>query len=213
LDEARDGQIDLSGQAAVIGANAGMRVPRAAAPAAVEDLHVAHATFDEATGGQAKLPEVLRIWLVQAVEPAGRFGFLLKLKRVGDGGLHAGRQLIGANAGAQGRIVWIFNAGQPIEPADEIQLRLLFLARHAGSDEGERIAGADVEADAGELRAQIGGAVRPRAAAAIPGRGAENDVLGKVLIERAQAVVDPRADRRIGSFAWMPAGVPCELGA
>src|SRR5207244_3256828 len=69
------------------------------------------------------------------------------------------------------------------------------------------------EADAGVLRAEIRRAVRPRAAAAIARRRAEHDVLRQILIERAQAIANPRADRRKGALARMPAGVPGELSA
>src|SRR5439155_584778 len=92
-------------------------------------------------------------------------------------------------------------------------LRLLLLLRHAGRDEGQRIARADVEPHAGVLRAEVRRTVRPRAAAAIAGRRAEHDVLRQILIERAEAVIDPRANGRERAFADMAAGVPRELSA
>src|SRR5204862_2355 len=81
------------------------------------------------------------------------------------------------------------------------------------ADAGVGVARADVETDAAVFRAEIGRAVRPGAAAAIAGRRAEYDILRQVLVESAQAIVDPRADGRISSFADMPAGVPLQLGA
>ena len=49
--------------------------------------------------------------LIEAVEPLRHRRFALQLQRLGDGGLHAGGQLVSADAGAQGRIVGIFDAG------------------------------------------------------------------------------------------------------
>ena len=92
---------------------------------------------------------------------------------------------------------------------------VLLLARHArpaGVTNGSGSRRADVEPDAGVLRAEVGRAVRPRAAAAVAGRLAEDDVLRQVLVERAQAVADPRADGREGPLADVPAGVQLELG-
>src|SRR5205823_6727212 len=82
-----------------------------------------------------------------------------------------------------------------------------------GRDEGKRLLALDVEADAGVLGAEVAGPMRPLAAAAIAGRHAQDDVLRQILIERAEAVRRPRADRRIRAFPWMPARVPRELGA
>ena len=83
----------------------------------------------------------------------------------------------------------------------------------ARRDERQRLLAVGVEPDAGVLGPEVGRAMRPRAAAAIAGRLAQHDVLRQVLVERAQAVGDPRADRGMRPFADVPAGVELELGA
>src|SRR5262249_2329188 len=92
---------------------------------------------------------------------------------------------------------------------------LLLVARLAagGGDEGQRFLALDVEADAGVLGAEGGRPVRPLAATAVAGRHAEDGILWQGLVERAQAVADPRADGRVGALADVPARVPLELGA
>ena len=83
----------------------------------------------------------------------------------------------------------------------------------AGRDERQRLLGLGVEPDAGVLRPEVGRPVRPRAAATIAGRLAEHDVLRQVLVERAQTVGNPGADRGMSPLADVPAGVELELGA
>ncbi len=71
LQQPGDRQIDLRRQLArgcVLMPR--VRVPRAAAAAAVEDLHEAHAALDQPPGRQAELAERLRGVVVQAVELA-----------------------------------------------------------------------------------------------------------------------------------------------
>ena len=51
------------------------------------------------------------------------------------------------------------------------------------------------------------------AAAAIGDRRAQHDELRQVVVERAQSVMDPRADRRKLPFEHVPAGVELQLGA
>ena len=59
LEQAGDRQVDLRRELAVVGLDAGVRVPGAAAAAAVEDLHEAHAALDQPPGRQAQLAERL----------------------------------------------------------------------------------------------------------------------------------------------------------
>ena len=63
------------------------------------------------------------------------------------------------------------------------------------------------------LGAEVAGAVAVHAAAAVGDRRAQDDELRQVVVERAEAVVDPRADRRERPFEHVPAGVELELGA
>ena len=93
--------------------------------------------------------------------------------------------------------------------------RLLLLAKDvaAGRGEGQGVLGIDAELHAVVLGAEVVGAVRADAAAAVGDRRAQHDELRQVVVERAQAVVDPRADRGELPFEHVPAGVELQLGA
>ena len=187
----------------MVGANAGVGVPGPAAAAAVEDLHEAHASLDHTAGGQTELPEWSGVGLLESVEPARAVGFALQLQRLGHGCLHARGHFVGQDPGPQLWIVGIIDARETIEPAQQAKLGLLLFGLHAAgrSDERQRCPAADVEANARMLGPQIRGPVRPGAAAAIAGRHAQHDILGQVLIERAQPVGNPGADGRKGPLA------------
>ena len=71
----------------------------------------------------------------------------------------------------------------------------------------------DRELDAVVLGAEVARPVAAHAAAAIGDRRAQHDELRQVVVERAEAVVDPRADRGKLPLEHVPAGVELELGA
>ena len=147
---------------------------------------------------------------------ACRVGLLLELQRLGHGGLHAEGQLVGLDAGPQRRVVGIVDAREAIELAQQAELGRLLLAaarRPAGVTNGSGSWPPTLRRTPACSGPEVAGAVRPLAAAAVAGRRAEDDVLRQVLVERAQAVADPRADGRERAFARMPAGVPGELRA
>ena len=127
----------------------------------------------------------------------------LQLQRFRHGRLHARGHFIRPNAGPQLGVVGIVDTRQAIEAAQQTELGFLFLRLHARrrSDERQRRAAADVQANAGMVRSEVRRPVRPRTAAAIPGRSAEHHVFGQVLVERSQAIGDPGADGREGPLA------------
>ena len=106
-------------------------------------------------------------------------------------------------------------AARRLSRPSEVELAGLLLAEDvgAGGGEGQRVLGIDGELHAGVLGAEVAGAVAAHAAAAIGDRRAQDDEAGQVVVERAQAVVDPRADRRELALEHVPAGVELELGA
>ena len=59
LEQAGDGLIDLRGELRVVGLDLRVRIPLAAAAAAVEELHEAHAALDEPARDEALLAERL----------------------------------------------------------------------------------------------------------------------------------------------------------
>ena len=79
--------------------------------------------------------------------------------------------------------------------------------------EGERVGRVGDERHAVVLGAEVVGAVRFLAAAAVGHGVAQHDELRQVLVERAQAVVDPGADRGEEAVERVAAGVELKLGA
>ena len=125
--QAGDRQVDLGRELAVVGQDAGVGVPGAAAAAAVEDLDEPHAALDQAAGGQAEPAERTRRVAIQAVECLRRRPLLVQLEGLGHGGLHAEGQLIGLDPRPQRRVVGIVDARQAIEPAQQAELGDLLL--------------------------------------------------------------------------------------
>src|SRR2546422_11430622 len=99
-----------------------MCVPRAAAPAAMEKLHEAHASLDQSPRDQTLFAERFRFRLLEAVELARRRRFLFELQSFGNGSLHLKCQLIRLDARAQVFVVGIIDAGDVIELADKAEV-------------------------------------------------------------------------------------------
>ena len=109
-------------------------------------------------------------------------------------------ELIGFDARAQVLVVGVIDARHRVQLSEQAQVLQLLLGRHGGvggPDEGERLLRIGDEPDARVLRAQVGGAMSGGPAAAIARGHAEDDVLGEVLIQRAESVANPRANRRM----------------
>ena len=104
---------------------------------------------------------------------------------------------------------------EPVQPAQQLELARLLFAEdvRAGRGEGQRIPGIDRKLDAVVLGAEVARAMAAQPAAAIGDRRAQHDELRQVVVERAEAVVNPRADRRKQSFERVPAGVELQLCA
>ena len=171
-----------------------MGVPGAgAAVVAVEDLDEAHAFFDESSRRQALLAERLGDVFVEPVGLAGGFGFGFELQHFRDGRLHAEGELVALDAGAKAGVVGILHGCKPVEPLDELEVGdLLFVIDVlTGRNERDWRRLADVQAHAVVLWAEIVGAVSCGAAAAVGERGAEHDELREVVVERAEAVMNP----------------------
>ena len=70
LSKPATGLIDLLGQFGVVALDLGVRIPFAAAAAAMKDLHKAHAAFHQAPRRQALFAERFGLALIQAVQLA-----------------------------------------------------------------------------------------------------------------------------------------------
>lgn len=82
----------------------------------------------------------------------------------------------------------------------------------SAADEGQRFLRIHVQAHAAVFGAEIGRAVRERAAAAIARRHAEHDISAD-FIDLAEAVTHPRANGRMLQLARMPPRLPGQLRA
>ena len=139
--------------------------------------------------------------------------FAVELNRFGQGPLHAKRQLVRLDARPHRLVVRILDAGQPIELAKQLELGLLLFAidRAFRLSIGQRVLRIERQRHAVVLRAEIVGPVPFHAAAAIGQRRAQHDELRQVVVQRAQTVVHPRADRRKIAIDAVPAGVKLKL--
>src|SRR5262249_49695692 len=140
----------------------------------------------------------------------GRFVFQLDNRR--ESGLHAERQLVGPDAGAQGGVVRVFDRGQAIEPADQLELGLLRLPVLAGRQLRQRPVRIDVHGDAVVLSTEIAGLMSANAAAEIARWPTEDDETGQVAVERAEAVMHPGTERRLPAIEENAASMKLKLG-
>src|SRR5262245_10639490 len=212
LEQATNRLIDLAAVFGVITFECAVGVPAAgAAIAAVVDLHEPHAPLDEAAGGQAVAAEGLA--LIDSVERKGFLGFAVETDGFRQGQLHAKGQLVGLDAGSHGFVVRILDGRQAVELTEELELGLLLFAEDGalGLCVGERVFGVEREGDAVVLRTEVVGPVPFHAAAAIGQRSAEDDELRQVVVQRAEAVVDPGADRGKVAIDTVAAGVKLKL--
>src|ERR1051325_7843826 len=94
----------------MIGLDLGVRVPRAAATAAVEDLYESDSALYKPPRRKAQLAESLCLPTIDAVHRSRTIGFLLKLERLGNRGLHLEGQLVGFDSGPKLGIIRVVDA-------------------------------------------------------------------------------------------------------
>ena len=164
-------------------------------------------------GRQTHLAEAAGHVLIQPVEPLGGRRLVAQIDHLGNGRLHAEGQLVRLDPRSQGRVVGILDGREPIQPAQQLELTGLLFAEDVACRrrERQRILGVDRELDAVVLGAEVARAMAAQPAAAVGDRRAHHHELGQVVVERAQAVVNPRADRRKLPFEHVPAGVELQL--
>ena len=108
-----------------------------------------------------------------------------------------------------------FAADKSIQPAQQLELAgLLFVENVPGRRrERQRVLGIDRELDAVVLGAQVARPMAPQSAATIRNRRADHDEARQVIAQRAEPIVNPRADRRKLALEHVPAGVELKLGS
>ena len=182
---------------------------------AVVDLDEPDAALDQPAGRQARLAEGARGVLVEPVEPARRLALRLETQDLRNGHLHVECEFVRLDPRAHGGVLGILDGGQAVQAPDETELLLLLLPVHlcGGCREGERIGRIDPQGNAAMLGAEVVGVVGPHAAAAVRRSVAEHDELREVIVQRAQPVVRPRADRGEVAFELEAAGVKLQLRA
>jgi hypothetical protein len=113
------------------------------------------------------------------------------------------------------RVPRIAFQGLAVEGLEEADFgRLLLLEHvHAGRGVRQRVRGIDVELDGRVHGPEVGGGVGPVPAAAHVGALTQHDERRKVVVERPQAPMHPRADRRVVAVEEVVARVELVLGA
>src|SRR5262245_15967116 len=167
------------------GLQVGVSIPVAgAAVVAVEDLYEPHATLHEAPGDQKLLAERLRFVLLESKRAIRCCGFGFEVHGFGHSLLHLESELVAANASGQRGIVRIFNAGQAIQLAEQLELRGLLLAKHRliWLRERQRIGRIGGKLNSRVLRTEIIRAMPLNTAAAVGERSSQD-------AERRQIVV------------------------
>ena len=139
--QAGDRLVDLGAEARVVGAEAGVSVPRAGGAVAVEDLDEADAAFGEPAGREHLLAERAGDVVVETVEPAGGFVLVLEAEDLGDGRLHAEGQLVRLDPGAELGVRRVLERGEPVEPAQQVGLDRRLRSARAARPAGRRAAG------------------------------------------------------------------------
>ena len=82
----------------------------------------------------------------------------------------------------------------------------------AGLANGSGFSGIDRKLDAVVLGTQVARTVAAQPATTVGNRRTQHHELRQVVVQRAQTVANPRADRRKLSFEHVPAGVELQLG-
>src|SRR5437867_10947918 len=103
-----------------------VRIPFAAAAAAVKELDEADAALNQTPRDQALLAEGPRFRFVNSVERPGGGRFFVELQSFGNRSLHLKRQFVGLDASAQVLVVRIIDARKMVQLAEQTEIAGLF---------------------------------------------------------------------------------------
>jgi hypothetical protein len=160
-------------------------------------LHVAHAALDQPPRQQTATAVLLRLRLVQAVQPLRRFGFTRQIQGLRNRRLHPRGRLEVRDARRQFRVLRMSSGVPSVDGVEKGQL----VRARARPDAGGRFQMKDRRRTAPKRCALIHGGQKPRRPIAFPIHRqpagiAENHVGGKILVRRPQSVQQPRAQGR-----------------
>ena len=153
--------------------------------------------------------------LVHPVQRLCLSGLFLKAKRFGNRCLHLECQFIRLDACAEVFVAGVVNPADAVEATKQTKVFLLLIGGHRvrGSEIRQWLFRVGREADTCVFRPKVASAMCPRTAAAVACRSSQNDKLREVFIQRPKAVGGPAPDGWVGAFAYMPAGLKCQLRA
>ena len=162
------------------------------------DLHEADALFDHAAGEETEAAHAFGGLVIESVEGARGFGLAGQVDDAGSFGLHARGHLVAGQAGAEFGAVRVAGREILVHAVDQPELRLL----QVGADGLGRVEVRDRLGTAGDAHALVD---RRHEAGAPVARAVDDGVLvvlhhderGQVIVLGADAVVDPRAERRL----------------
>src|SRR5262249_18852807 len=148
----------------------------------------------------------LRGLFVEPIEIADRLRLGVDIDRVRNRRLHLEGEFIALDPGPHRRVVGLGGGGERIEIAEQIELGPLRFARDVTAWFAERkwARRIDRELHTAMLGAEVIRPVSADAAAAIGEGPSEHHKLGQILIQGAEAVMDPRTDRGERSLQRMP---------
>ena len=157
-------------------------------------LDEADSAFDEPPRGEHLHPEVARRGIVQPVELLRRLSLDVEVEDIGDRGLHPEGEFIRFDPRGQRRVIRVLDSLQAVQSADEIEADLLFLAAQSSRRlaEVERVVRIDADRNRIVSRPEVMPVLRVPVLA-VPHR----DELRQVVVEAAESVMDPRAERRV----------------
>jgi hypothetical protein len=201
------------GERAVVAVDVFVRIPVAARKAVVvaaPDLDEAHATFEEAAGGEALLGKMKRLFVgadffgprlraaVEAVEFLHVRGLGLEVERLGSGELHAGGEFVAADAGVEPLVALARGGVLAVEIGEEtvgggLAARGDKIAGGVGEEIGDGGVGAGQDDCAAVLRREEGRVPVFHAVGREAAVVGEHDEGGQVFVERAESVADPAA--------------------
>jgi hypothetical protein len=155
-------------------------------------------------------PERLRLRPVQAVQPLCFLRFVLEVERLRQRILHAEGQFVGLHTRRQRRVVGVLDGAQAVEAAGQVEVDALLVGPHValGLAVVERVGGVDSQRHRVVGRAEVVAVLRVPVLAP-----ADRDELRQVVVERAQAVMHPGAQRWVLAVEHVAAGVELRLGA
>ena len=172
-----------------------------AVPGAVVELHEAHPFFDELAGEQAFAAKGVRGVVADAIEFFGFLIFLGEVERFGHLHLHAEGEFVVVHARGEFVVTGMLRGVRGVELGEQVEIAALT----PGADTGRRREienGRAFRAQrrALEARGQVAIAPVRRATLRIADFW-QHDKSGQVLVQRAKAVVHPRADAGVAAEA------------